>query len=116
MLFCLSLGQPVDVQAMGKQKVYVIPVSGVVDPAMAAFFERTLTEHAQDPSALVVIEMDTFGGLVTSAIAEVDGSGPAVVHARIDNGKAWAVEYPDLRGHQCLIRSGFEGRRHVLYR
>ncbi len=58
--------------ARDKQKVYVIPVSGAVDPGMAAFFERTLTEYAKDPQALVVIEMDTFGGRVDSAFEIVD--------------------------------------------
>lgn len=58
--------------ATGKQKVYVIPVSGPVDPGMAAFLERTLTKYAKDPAALVVIEMDTFGGRVDSALDIVD--------------------------------------------
>lgn len=58
--------------AVEKQKVYVIPVSGVVDPGMAAFFKRTLTEYGADPASLVVIEMDTFGGRVDSALEIVD--------------------------------------------
>ncbi|NQU63937.1 MAG: ATP-dependent Clp protease proteolytic subunit, partial [SAR324 cluster bacterium] len=58
--------------AEGKQKVFVIPVSGPVDPGMAAFLERTLTKYAKDPAALVVIEMDTFGGRVDSALEIVD--------------------------------------------
>ncbi|MFH2130972.1 MAG: ATP-dependent Clp protease proteolytic subunit, partial [bacterium] len=58
--------------AFGKQKIYVIPVSGQVDPGMAAFFQRSLTRYALDPSVLVVIEMDTFGGRVDSALEIVD--------------------------------------------
>ena len=57
---------------LAKQKVFVIPISGMVDPGMAAFLERTLTEHGRDPLALVVIEMDTFGGRVDSAFEIVD--------------------------------------------
>ncbi len=55
-----------------KQKIFVIPVSGEVDPGMAAFLERSLKQYAKDPSALVVIEMDTFGGRVDSALEIVD--------------------------------------------
>ena len=57
---------------LAKQKVFVIPISGMVDPGMAAFLERTLTEHGRDPLALVVIEMDTFGGRVDSAFEIVE--------------------------------------------
>ncbi len=71
-LFWFSLGFSGPASAVEKQKVYVIPVSGVVDPGMAAFFERILTKYANDPSALVVIEMDTFGGRVDSALEIVD--------------------------------------------
>ena len=55
-----------------KQKIHVIPVSGPVDPGMAAFLKRTLTKYAKDPETLVVIEMDTFGGRVDSALEIVD--------------------------------------------
>ncbi|MCG8335038.1 MAG: ATP-dependent Clp protease proteolytic subunit [Proteobacteria bacterium] len=71
--FCVTLILMTgNVTSQDKQKVYVIPVSGAVDPGMAAFFERTLTEYAKDPQALVVIEMDTFGGRVDSALEIVD--------------------------------------------
>lgn len=55
-----------------RQTVYVIPVSGQVDPGMAAFFKRNLTEYAKAPEDLVIIEMDTFGGRVDSALEVVD--------------------------------------------
>ncbi|SCY72750.1 NfeD family protein [Desulfoluna spongiiphila] len=51
-------------------RVLVIPVSGEVSPAMAAFVERA-TRDAQG-AALVVFEMDTFGGRVDSALKIVD--------------------------------------------
>jgi len=55
-----------------KQKVYVLPVSGPVDPGMAAYIERNLNKYAKDPEALVILEMDTFGGRVDSALEIVD--------------------------------------------
>jgi len=54
------------------RRVYLIPVSGEVDPGMAAFLKRNLTQHAKNPNDLVVIEMDTFGGRVDSALEIVD--------------------------------------------
>lgn len=52
--------------------VYVIPAQGSVEPGLAAFIKRCLTETAEDPNALVVLEMDTFGGRVDSAFSIVD--------------------------------------------
>jgi membrane-bound serine protease (ClpP class) len=52
--------------------VYVIPVTGDVEPAMAAFIGRSVREALADPDALVVLEMDTFGGRVDAAFQIVD--------------------------------------------
>lgn len=56
----------------GKRTVYVIQAAGNVEPGMAAFIERALKRTTEDPDALVVLEMDTFGGRVDSAFAIVD--------------------------------------------
>ncbi|RLC16948.1 MAG: serine protease [Deltaproteobacteria bacterium] len=53
-------------------QVLVIPVSGEVGPAMAAFIERALSEGDEYPNPLFVLEMDTFGGRVDSALRIVD--------------------------------------------
>ncbi len=58
--------------APSKQIVYVITVSGEVDPGMAAFIERAITDASKDPDALVVAKIDTFGGRVDSALEIVD--------------------------------------------
>ena len=50
--------------------VSVIPVSGDVDPGMAAFIERALADTAS--SDILIFEMDTFGGRVDSALKIVD--------------------------------------------
>lgn len=56
-----------------KQKVYVIGVSGDVEPGMAAFVERAFRDTAgAPPDALFVLEMDTFGGRVDAALQIVD--------------------------------------------
>ncbi|MFC1859342.1 serine protease, partial [Thermodesulfobacteriota bacterium] len=55
-----------------RQKVYITSVSGTVDPGMAAFIERALRDAAEDPETLFILEMDTFGGRVDSALQIVD--------------------------------------------
>jgi membrane-bound serine protease (ClpP class) len=58
--------------AQSKQTVYVAPISGTVDPGMAGFVERVHREVTADPNALLVLEIDTFGGMVDSALEIVD--------------------------------------------
>jgi membrane-bound serine protease (ClpP class) len=55
-----------------KQTVYVVSISGEVDPGMAAFMERAYEETLENPNGLVVIEIDTFGGRVDSALEIVE--------------------------------------------
>ena len=54
------------------RKIYVVPVSGTVDPGMAAFIKRSLEAPSDDPDPLLVFELDTFGGRVDSALQIVD--------------------------------------------
>jgi membrane-bound serine protease (ClpP class) len=55
-----------------KQKVYVIPVSGTVEPGMAAYVKRALEEIKNETDAVFVFKMDTFGGRVDAALEIVD--------------------------------------------
>lgn len=55
-----------------KQKIYIIPVSGNVEPGMAAFIKRSFRDTSDDLNPLFIIEMDTFGGRVDSALQIVD--------------------------------------------
>ncbi|MBD3393885.1 MAG: serine protease, partial [Chitinivibrionales bacterium] len=52
--------------------VFVVPVTGNVDPGMAAFIARGAREASTEADALLVIEMDTFGGRVDAALQIVD--------------------------------------------
>ncbi len=56
----------------GPVDVYVIPVNGDVEPAMAAYIERAVLEAGTDTEAIIVLEIDTFGGRVDSALKIVD--------------------------------------------
>lgn len=55
-----------------KIKVFIIPVSGDVDPGMAAYIERALKGIKETKDSVIVFEMDTFGGRVDSALQIVD--------------------------------------------
>ncbi len=59
-------------QSKTGRKVYVVPISGDVEPGMAAYLERALKETQNDVDPLVVIEIDTFGGRVDAALTMVD--------------------------------------------
>jgi len=48
--------------------IYVIPVKGVIDRGLAAFVKRALREAEQDQAKTLVIEIDTPGGEVGSAL------------------------------------------------
>lgn len=52
--------------------VKVLPLSGTVDPGMAAHVRRALAEDSGSSQTLYVIELDTFGGRVDSALTIVD--------------------------------------------
>jgi membrane-bound serine protease (ClpP class) len=53
--------------------VYVIPVSGTVDPGMAAYMKRAISqEETPEEEVLYILEIDTFGGRVDSALDIVD--------------------------------------------
>jgi len=51
-----------------KQKVYVISVSGTVDPFMAADIKTALEEIKNKKDAVVIFKMNTFGGRVDAAL------------------------------------------------
>jgi len=72
-LLCLSL-LPGGTAWAGTDSVhvYVIPVNGDVEPAMAAYIERAVLEVGTDTEAIIVLEIDTFGGRVDSALKIVD--------------------------------------------
>jgi membrane-bound serine protease (ClpP class) len=53
-------------------KVFVIPISGEIEPGMAAFLKRALQTIPDAPDTLIVAEMNTFGGRVDSALEMVD--------------------------------------------
>ena len=47
--------------------VYVVPVEGMIDKALANYIDRALEDAEAANAALVVFDIDTFGGLVDAA-------------------------------------------------
>jgi len=56
----------------GPGTIYIVEVSGNVDPGMAAYIKRAYREITDAGFALVVLEVDTYGGRVDSAMEIVD--------------------------------------------
>ncbi len=54
------------------KKVYVIPVSGTVEPGMAAYVKRALKELEDQTDGIIIFKLDTFGGRVDAALDIVD--------------------------------------------
>jgi membrane-bound serine protease (ClpP class) len=54
------------------QTIYIVELSGNVDPGLSAYVDRAYREISQSPFTLVVLEIDTYGGRVDSAMAIVD--------------------------------------------
>ena len=52
--------------------VFVISISGEIEPGMAAFLKRALNDVPDTSDTVIVVEMDTFGGRVDSALEMVD--------------------------------------------
>ncbi len=70
--FIILLSWTVVFSLENRQKVYVIPVSGTVEPGMAAHVKRSLEEIKDEKNAVFVFKMDTFGGRVDAALDIVD--------------------------------------------
>ena len=49
-------------------KVYVVPVEEMIDPGLASFIERSIGEAEEEQADLILLEIDTPGGMVDSAM------------------------------------------------
>ncbi len=58
--------------AAAEPVVHIIPVSGTVEPGMAAYLKRVVAPLEQDDSAILVFVLDTFGGRVDAAFTIVE--------------------------------------------
>jgi membrane-bound serine protease (ClpP class) len=50
----------------GREAVHILEIRGIINPLSASYLQRTLADAAEQDARLVVIELDTPGGLDTS--------------------------------------------------
>ncbi len=65
--------------SLGAGDVFVVPIEGMIDAALANYVDRALEDAAQAEAALVLFDIDTFGGLVDAA----DQIRSAILHSPI---------------------------------
>ncbi len=59
--------KPLDFDDLGTGPVYVVPVNGMIDNGLARYIERALGDAGSGEASLVLLHIDTFGGLVDAA-------------------------------------------------
>ena len=52
---------------VGSGPVYIVPVNGMIDNGLAKYIERALKDATDEDASLVLLKIDTFGGLVDAA-------------------------------------------------
>ncbi len=65
LLLLVSMAGPMPASAEGPYAA-VIPFKGIVNPAMATYVDRAIAQAEQSGASVIIIEMDTPGGLDTS--------------------------------------------------
>lgn len=81
--------------------VYVIPVSGPVEPGMASFIGRAIELYESDKEVLFVLELNTFGGRVDAALAIVDTMSSIPANNTIAYVKTKAISAGSLIALSC---------------
>ena len=69
LLFCALTGNDAVAQ---KKKVMVMEIKDVIDPRMTRYVELALDHAKKTEAEIVIIEMDTYGGILTDAKDIVD--------------------------------------------
>ncbi len=59
--------KPLAFDDLGPGPVYVVPVSGMIDNGLARYIERALDDAETGEGSIVLLHIDTFGGLVDAA-------------------------------------------------
>ncbi len=84
--------KPLTFDDIGTGPAFVVPVSGMIDNALARYIERALGDADGESASIVVLDIDTFGGLVDAAdrIRQDLLDSPVPVVAFIDKNAASA--------------------------
>ena len=65
--------------ALGDGPVFVVPIDGMIDAALANYIDRALADAEAAEASLVLFDIDTFGGLVDAA----DQIRSAILHTSV---------------------------------
>lgn len=91
LLLMLTICTPF-VQAAPSDLIYVVKVDGEIDPGMTKLIQRGLVTAKQDGARAIIFEINTFGGLVDSAVeirdAIIDSPVPTVAYVK---DRAWSA-------------------------
>jgi membrane-bound serine protease (ClpP class) len=104
LLLCLLVLLPLTgstAQEAAGPRVFVVPVTGEVEPAMAAFIKRATRDAARVPGSLIVLELDTLGGRVDAALTIVDTMVNLAPHRTIAFVKTKALSAGALIALSC---------------
>jgi membrane-bound serine protease (ClpP class) len=88
------------------KKVVIVPIHGTIDLGLAPFVERILREHGD--AALLVLDVDTFGGRVDAAVQIRDRllSSPMPVLAFVNRRAISAGALISLAAHHIVFTEG----------
>ncbi len=91
-------------RAQASEQVTVVRLNGEIDASQLALVHRAFVEAADRHSEAVLIEMDTFGGLVDSAtkIRDVISESPVPTICFVKN-RAWSAGALIALAHQHII-------------
>ncbi|MFH1777314.1 MAG: NfeD family protein [Candidatus Omnitrophota bacterium] len=79
--------------ANSAEKIYIIPIKGVIDLGLSSFIKRSVEQAKEDNAAAIIFEIDTFGGRVDAAVdicTYISSSAPIPTYAYITN-QAWSA-------------------------
>ncbi len=90
--------------AQGQGQVTVIRINGEIDASQLALVHRAFAEASDNHSEAVLVEMDTFGGLVDSAtkIRDIISESPLPTICFVKN-RAWSAGALIALAHQHIV-------------
>ncbi|GIQ68028.1 nodulation protein NfeD [Xylanibacillus composti] len=107
-LNCIPLSASADEQVPSNELIYVIPVKHGIENGLAHFIERAVGEAEANNAAYIVLDIDTLGGRLDSAL----GIGETIRGANVPtvayvNGKAISAgSYIALNADQIVMGPG----------
>ncbi len=93
---------------LGKGPVYVVDVEGLVDKGLALYLKRALEQAVDAQASVIILHVDTFGGLVDAAdeIRQLLLDSPIHTVAFIDKNAASAGALISLAAHRIVMVPG----------